>query len=380
MIRLLVTDQDLAVQGDPVTTWTSLDITSKFNEPASGTLVVPASNEVLAQLQPGARLVVIRDGQVWCAGPMEVPQQGDRNATSGPGPITVNVTDDLAKIVGNLTYPDPGLPADSASQPLERAFSATGTETILRTLVSENCGPTALAARQIPTLALGAVAGVGTAATFRTRFEPLGDAMRTVAAIDGLGFRTRQSGGQVLFEVYQPVDLTGTARISEGLGNLTSLSYKLTAPTVTTAIVGGGGEGTDRVIVVVTDTAAEADWWRIEQFVDRRDVADDSAGELTAAGQEALATGAGSVELSTVIRDTEDLAAGRDFGLGDRVTVQLPTGAQVADIVREIHLTATPRGGEQVTSVVGTAEASTDRTTVGAVRELARRVGRLEAR
>lgn len=73
-IRLLVTDQNLTVQGDPIDAWMNLDATRRFNEPASGSVDLPAHPEVMAQLQPGNRLVVIRDQTIWCAGPLEIPQ------------------------------------------------------------------------------------------------------------------------------------------------------------------------------------------------------------------------------------------------------------------------------------------------------------------
>lgn len=378
-LQMLVTDKNLIVQGDPLTTWTQLDVTTKRNEPASGTLQIPATPEVLALLQPGARLVVMRDEDIWCAGPMEIPQEGDRDAVQGAGPLTVSFADDLAKIVGNLTYPSP-LAAPSGAQGAYRTFSAVNTETIMRTLVSENCGPDARSERKIPRLVLGDVAGVGTAMTYQTRWEPLGDVLRTVAAHDNLGFRTRQVGNQIRFEVYGTPNKAGRVRISEDFGNLQSLHYKISAPTVTTAIVGGSGDGAARVIVAVTDAAAEAAWWRIESFVDAGDVANDSAGQLTAKGTEALAAGAGSVELSAVIVDTEDVKAGRDFGIGDRVSVKLPTGDAFTDVVTQIQLTATPKEGEKVTSTVGSSESTTDQQMIRLVRNLSRRLGRLETR
>lgn len=78
--------------------------------------------------------------------------------------------------------------------------------------------------------------------------------------------------------------------------------------------------------------------------------------------------------------DTEDLQAGRDYTLGDRVAVALPHGLQVTDVVRSIHLQATADGGEQVASVIGSQAATTDPQTVRLIRTLSRRLGRLETR
>ncbi|MGW0821841.1 siphovirus ReqiPepy6 Gp37-like family protein [Streptomyces sp. NPDC002845] len=382
-IQLLVTDQALTVQGRPLADWTSLDVTIRFNEPGSGSVELVAHPYVMDQLQPGNRLVVIRDGAIWMAGPLEIPQDFSWGVSSEgerpPGKVTVNISDDLARPAGYVTWPDPAA-AWSAQPDTAYQLTSTNAETILRTLVNLNCGPAAIAARRIPNFALGGVAGVGTTTSVNTRFEGLLATCRRVA-IDGggLGFRTRQTATQIEFEVYQPADLTSTARFSEGLGNLRAVTYKQSAPTVTHALVTGSDQATPRAYVEVADTAAASAWWRVEQLVNGT-ADDDTNGELTQDGNEALAGGAAPVELATVTVDTEGLRAGVDFGLGDRVTIALPTGVEVADVVRSIHLQATPTAGEYVTSLVGSPEATSDPQMVRLVRELGRRLGRLEAR
>lgn len=386
-IQLLVADRDLNFIGDPLTKWT-LDCTRRFNEPGAGSVELPADPWVMAQLQPGNRLVVVRDGAVWMTGPLEIPQDyswgiGD-SPEPDPGKVAFNFSDDLAVLAGYITWPLPASAwsAQPDSKDVGREIANTNGEAIIRSLVDENCGPSALAARRVPHLALDTAAGVGGLTSVNTRFEPLLDCARRVA-IDGghIGFRTRIQDGQILFGCYQPADKTATARFSQGLGNLRSLQYKRSAPTVTNALVQGNEvtAPTDRIFVEVADAAASASWWRVEKLVDGS-VDDDSKGELTAAGNEELAGGSAPVELATVTVDTEDLRAGRDYDLGDRVTVVLPTGLEVADVVRSIHLQATPESGEYVTALVGSPDATTDPATVRLIRDLGRRLGRLEAR
>lgn len=385
-IDLLVTDRNLVVQGDPLSGWTDLQATLNFNEPASGQVTLPAYPEYMALLQPGNRLMVMRDGEIWCAGPLEVPQEfswgigGDVNEPD-PGKVTLSFSDDLALVAGHLTYPDPTLPFASQVTTTDnvRQITATNAETIIRTLVDENCGPGALTARRIEKLALDAVAGVGSNTSISTRFEYLGDVCRTVAATDGLGFRTRQdvASNQILFGVYEPADRTATARFSKGLGNLVSVSFKLGAPTATAELVQGGDTGA-RVYVEV-NSSAETDWYRVEKLVDQSGTTNTN-GELTQAGTLELGNDNPQASLATVTVDTEDLKAGRDFVLGDLVPVELPTGLEVVDVVRSMTLTAQPRSGEVVTSVIGTQDATTSSYIVKTVRNLARRLGRLEAR
>lgn len=384
-VQLLITDENLTVQGDPLDGWTNLDATKKHNEPGSGSVDLPARPDIMAQLQPGNRLVVIRDRAVWMAGPMEIPTDYTWSVTEEPGPgkVTVTFSDDLATVAGYITWPTPGSAWTAQPANTYRTLTNTNAETIIRTLIGENCGPGALAERRIPRLVLGTAAGIGTSATLKTRFEPLLDVCRRIALNGGgIGFRTRQAAGQILFDCFQPRDLTATARFSKGLGNLRSIQFKRSAPTVTHALIGGTEPDigtTGRTYVQVADTSAAATWWRVERYVDGS-AQTDTDGELTQAGTEETAGGAAPVELATVTVDTPDLKAGRDFDLGDRVTVALPFGVEVADLVRSIHLQATPEAGEYVTTLIGSPEATSDPAMAQAVRTLSRRLGRLETR
>lgn len=391
-IKLLVTDRNLNVLGDPIAGWTKVACDLNFNAPASGQVTLPARPEYVQLLQPGNRLVLIRDNSIWCAGPLEQPQDyaWDLGQNADPGIVTATFTDDLARVAGYLTYPNPALAfsAQTTTSDVVRNLSGTNAETIIRTLVNENCGPGALTARRIEHLVLDAVAGVGTTRTIRTRFEPLLDACRTVAVGDGLGFRTRQVGDEIRFGVYQPVDRTGTARFSAGLGNLRSVRFTLAAPTATAELVQGGndpknaapsGDPPNVRVYVEVNSGAAADWYRVEKLLEQSGK-DDTDGELTQAGDLALGDDNPQASLATVTVDTPDLQAGRDYGLGDRVTIALPSGLEITDIVRTIRLEATPDEGEVVTSVVGDSDKTTTTATVRVARDLARRVARLEAR
>ncbi len=391
-IQLLVTDRNLNVLGDPLAGWTKVQCDLNFNAPAAGQVTLPGWPEYVELLQPGNRMVLIRNNAIWCAGPLEEPQDytWDLGQNAHPGTVTVTFADDLARVAGYLTYPNPAVAfsAQTTTSDVVRNLSGMNAELIIRQLVNENCGPGALAARRIERLVLDAVAGVGTTRTIRTRFEPLLDACRTVAVGDGLGFRTRQVGDEIRFGVYQPVDRTGTARFSAGLGNLRSVRFTLGAPTATAELVQGGndpknaapsGEPANVRVYVEVNSGAAADWYRVEKLLEQSGK-DNTNGELTQAGNLALGEDNPQASLATVTVDTPDLQAGRDYGLGDRVTIALPSGLEVTDVVRTIRLEATPDEGEVVTSVVGNSDKTTTTATVRVARDLARRVARLEAR
>lgn len=387
-ISLLVTDRNLNVLGAPITGWTSLACELNFNAPATGAVAMPARPEYMELLQPGNRLVVIRDGEIWCAGPMEQPQSytWDVGSNAGVGTVEVAFSDDLARIAGYLTYPEPtkAFASQTITSDVVRKLTANA-ETIIRTLVNENCGPGALAARRIERLVLDTVAGVGTNQTVSTRFQPLLEACRAAAVTNGLGFRTRQVGSEIRFGVYAPRDLRSTARFSAGLNNLRSVAFTMSAPLATSELVMGGDDpaqqatppNTRAYVEVVSGTAA--DWYRVEKLVQESGKTD-ADGELTLAGRLALGNDNPTASLSTVTVDTPDLKAGRDYGLGDKVAVVLPTGLQVSDVVQAIRLDATPDRGEEVTSVIGNNDKTTRRATVWNVRDLAYRLGQIEAR
>ncbi|MEV1020712.1 siphovirus ReqiPepy6 Gp37-like family protein [Streptomyces sp. NPDC050264] len=391
-LQLLVTDRNLNFIGDPLARWSKLACDVNFNVPASGSVTLPAWPEHMELLQPGNRLVLVRNGTIWCAGPLEEPQNyvWDLEGNSGPGTVTVAFTDDLARIAGYLTYPEPAkaFASQTKTSNVNRQITATNAEALIRQLVSENCGPSALSARRIEHLVLDALAGVGGTRSITTRFEPLLDACRTAAATDGLGFRTRQVDDEIRFGVYAPADRTATARFSTGLGNLRSVAFTMAAPLATSELVMGGddpaqetaeGEPANERLFVEINSGAAADWYRVEKLIEESGK-DDSKGELTQAGTLAFGDDNPQASLSTLTIDTDDLKAGRDYQLGDRVTVVLPTGLEVTDVVQTIRLEATPDEGELVTAVIGNSDKTTTTATVRAVRDLARRLGRLEAR
>jgi hypothetical protein len=366
-ITYLVTDRTGQVLGDPISAWTSAKTTHRFNEPSSGEVTMPAWPEVMELLQPGHRLVMLRDKAVWLAGPMEEPADYSWKVGEGPGTVTVRWADDLARLAGYITWPAPAAAWTSQLGNAFRTLPNLNAESIIRQLVNENCGPSARTERRISGLTLGTVAGVGTTTSCITRFEPLLEVCRrTALAGGGIGFRTTQSvSGGFAFEVYAPADLTATARFSVGLGNLREFTYKRSAPTATHALVGGSEteESTTRAYAERANTAAAAAWWRMEKYV--TESADtDTDGELTAAGNTELAEGGESIELTTVTVDTPDLRAGVDYGLGDLVTVALPHGEEITQAVRSISLEATPDNGERVSSLVGTPTATATSSTI----------------
>jgi hypothetical protein len=375
---ILVTDQGLDVVGDPIACWTTIDVTLRFNEPGSGLFTVPGYEWIREQMAPGCRVVVIRDQRILLAGPVEkwLFERSDDGDNAGDGTLTVNFSDDLALVVARQTYPNPAL--TPALQTTDSWTNTGNAELALRALVDGNAGPGALVDRQVPQLILGGVAGVGTSITSTAqRMEPLGDVLRRVAlAGGGIGFRTRQSGPQILFEVYQPLDMSNQVVFGFGAGNLKYVGYEVVAPTATAAIVGGQGDGADRFVTERVNAGAQASWGRMEILVNRPGT--DPAADLNAAGDEALADGAETARLPTSTSDTPFQRYGVDYDLGTKVSVESWPGSMISDLVSTVHIQAWPTSGEYVSCTVGSQAENSDPAWIQRMRALDRRIGYLE--
>lgn len=384
---VLITDKNLNVLGDPISVWTMLDITLRFNEPTSSMFTSPGYAWIRNQIVPGARVVCIRSvlgtTSVVAAGPIEevLYERSDDGDNSGDGVLTVNWTDDLAWIAGRLTYPDPTKTPET--QNTDNWLWSGNAELGMRALVDGNAGPSALAIRQVPRLALGAIASVGNTINITAddafRFIACTDALRTMAQRGGnLGFRTRQSMTQnlILFEVYSPTDRSGSVRFSFGLGNLKYLAYDVTAPEVNATIVGGQGTGADRYVMERNDPISMSSWGRLETLTSRP--GNDATIALQEDGDSALADGGEGVRLSSNAADTVDCRYGVHYDLGDLVSIEVWSGYQVTDVIATVHIQAYPTAGEVVGITIGDQSTSHDYGNIDRLRSIDRRVGSLE--
>lgn len=375
---VLVTDRNLDVVGDPITCWTSIDVTLRFNEPSSGILIAPAYDWVWEQLVDGNRIVVIRNGQVLIAGPWEerLLERSDDDANSGVGVVTVHFADDLASLAAHNLYPEPN--QTPATQAVDFYTFTGNAETALRQLADGTAGPGALVDRRIPKLEINHAIGVGATVTVKAnRQSPWGDIARSVAEIGGgLGFRIRQQDRTLLFEVYLPEDKSESVRFSFGLGNLRYVSYERKAPTVTAVSVGGQGEGAERAMIERVDTAEQSVWGRFEKHVARS--GSSPLQELQDEGDLALAEGAATNRMTANVSDSPDQQFGTHYKVGDIVSIEAATGEQFADVVRTVHLQIYATSGEYVAATVGNQAATSDPVWLRKVRDIDARLGRLE--
>lgn len=372
---ILITDPNLNVVGDPIADWVSMDVTLRRNEPGSGTFTAPGYTWIRDQLQPGNRVLIRRNGAYLISGPIEkiLYERSDNESNAGDGMLTVDFADDFAYIAARLAYANPALAA--ASQTTDNWLFTGTAELAMRAAVNLNAGPGALVARRVPQLILGTLNGVGPSITIKTeRFEPLGNVLRRISLLgNNLVFWTYQDGANIKFEVRDPRDLSGSVRMSFGLGNLRYVGYEQSAPTVTSAHVGGQGEGADRFVL---ERVASSPWGRLEQLVSRP--GNDPTAELNEAGDQALIEGAATSRLQVSAMDTPDQRYGVHYGLGDTVAIEPWSGTQIADVVTTVHIQVFPTAGEVVSTTVGSQAANSSPKYIQMLRAIDDRVGRVE--
>jgi hypothetical protein len=328
----------------------SAELVSRFNDVGTWKIQLDRRLATAVYLTtPGYGVEIVRDsdGQTVLSGPLVTRHhQRDENTNM----VTVAGVDDNVWLARRLAHPQPG----TAAPPYSGAEYDVRTNTcsiVLDQYVDINAGPGALAVRRIPGLTVPSVDVAGTSVTGRARWQPLLELMQGLAlAGGGIGFRVRQSGTDLEFRCYQPTDKTTSVIFSADLGNLAEFDYQSTAPDANYLFVGGSGEGTARVVREGQDPAAVSTWDRIEKFVDRRDTT--STTELDQEATKQLDELGEKATFKATAIDTESMAYGEDYDLGDRVTVV--TDDQITELIREIQISLTPAGPQRITPVIGT--------------------------
>jgi hypothetical protein len=367
-----------------------LEMRARFNDVGTFALELPAGSAAARRATAADGLIVERDGVVVFSGPItgHARRWSDRESV-----VTLRGVDDTVHLRDALARPVPdGPPYDAAEADVRTGVCST----VQRAYVAANIGPGARWAT--PGLVLGADANAGAIVTGRARFVPLLELLQSLALASAAaagaepGFRVVQAGTALEFQTYGVADRTAFVILSPLLGNLTAFEYDMDGPEVNHVVVGGGGEGTARLFVEHEEPGSQATWnRRVQAFRDRRDT--DDPVELAQAADEELAEKAERAALTVSPVDTEAVAYGRDYWLGDRVTVVVtqdgatPEAApeplvEVQDIVREVRITLTPDGAERVEPSVGTpASGRANALRAGAAqRQLARRLSVLERR
>ncbi|WP_327175477.1 siphovirus ReqiPepy6 Gp37-like family protein [Streptomyces sp. NBC_01335] len=301
----------------------AMDAEDIHNNVGTWKLQLSAEHPLAAVLStPGAGIIVTGPTDVIFSGPA-VKTESAVTATDPLGTLTVEGVDDTVILSDMLAWPDPSN-GNTASQNFAYDERTGVAETLMHQYVNANCGPAAPATRQRAGLIMGTDGKRGAVVSKAARFQQLGELCKELADPASLGFRIVQRGTNLVFETYAVKDRTKEARLGVVNNTLAGQRVSVSTPQKTRVIVGGDGDGSNRLFVGVDNAdsiASETDWGRrIESFIDERSSTDTA--ELTQKGTEALADGGATVRAAQAVpMEDSALDFGRDWFLGDKVSV-----------------------------------------------------------
>lgn len=350
---VFVRDGSLQIQGQ-LDDYQSLELVQRRNGIGAFTLTIHRSNRHAANLtSPQWGIVVRCDDQIIFSGVVT----GRKHVFDGRAErIQLTGVDDNRWLMSRLVSPQPSTSAPPYSV-TDYDVRTGAASTVLLGFVDANLGATAVGARKKSYLVTASDPGIGATVTGRGRWQKLLPLLQEVASAGGddICFRVVQgeSAGApaLVFEVFRAADKSEQVKFSTELGNLAAYEYESVAPDANYVFVGGQGEGTAREIRERSDTSAVATWERLEgDFVDRRDTSDDT--ELDQAGDEALTGAQEKTSMSITPIDTPTLRYGRDYGLGDKVSLEWEDGT-VVDVIQEVKINLTAQGPQKIQPSIG---------------------------
>lgn len=327
-----------------------LAATPRHNLQPTGAIAFSAADEKIAALNvPGRRVVVRYRGEHAVGGPVRL------RTAAGSGRdrlVTFQITDDWWLLTRLLAWQVPGS-AITAQSSAEYHVVTGPAETVVKTLIGAAVARVGSALGAPITIATDE--GRGDTITVKARMDRPADVLFPLVDQAGIGVTVRQGSASLVVDCYEPS--TWPLDLSEAGGTLAEGTWSLQPPEVTRVVLGAGGDGTARAFRRLVNTAAEAIWDVVEDFIDARDLDPTDPGfeaAATARMQAALAAGALKAGLSATLSETEVFRyGGAGVHVGDRLTVNLGLGASVTDVLRETTLTASTDDGYDATPVIG---------------------------
>lgn len=351
-------EKDQSRLHDPLSGWESLTLVERFNKPDTWVLEGPAGS--LDVLLPGSGCVLSRDGvQVTSGVVRSVSRSAEYNDDGRlEEKVTVGCASWWSLLAGRVVLP-------SRQHVLSRTVSkmtpahdkrSGPAEDLILYYIRACMGDLALADRRVPRLGVPVSLGRGAATSVSARLDVLGELVASLAEGAGLRITMQHSepGPVLQLRIDAVRDVSENIRFgsvgSTAVGLMAEWSYSLEEPTVTRAIVAGGGEATERVFLQVASPEAEQMWGRAtEVLVDQRQ--SDTSVELVRAGEEEIAKGASPVKVSFTPILGPDIEFRRDVRVGDVVGYDLPGLPPGKDIVREATTVVQRTDGDPIESV-----------------------------
>lgn len=293
-------------------------------------LEVEASTAAAQAFTKGWGVIVQEDDQFLFSGPASKIR---RQFTNGAHLLVLEGETDLRPLADRDVYPSPDQASSSQSVVSHWVRTDVPAETAIVDLVNANVSNGApLTYRRESFFRPATSQGRGSTVSISARWTKVLAEVQALANTGGLVVDAGQvNPGQPFVDllVRVPRDLSRVVRFTpeKGLGDYW---VELEEPTTTTVAVGGGGTGTDRSIWGLSVNDAWGDRRR-EAFLDRRDTTSVDAYRRTA--EEHGAETAEKAAAGFTITETSRYKLGRDFLLGDVVSVYAGEELEAAEII-----------------------------------------------
>ena len=345
------------------------------NDISTFSLEVNGGDLLSSRFEKGWRIVIEDEGQQLCAG---TPSTLGRSSNDGAQTLDLSGSDDMVWLRDMITLPNPSAAADQQDQDAYYKASGGGAP-LVYDLVRRLVGQDARAEFKRPLIVENPAVSAGKTLSLNTRFKTVLEEVQSLAQQSSSVVSLRQDdvAKSTVMSIGKGRDLSRVIRMTEINGGIGGWDLSEEAPTVTSVLVAGQGEGTARTLKLVNGNSNE--WgFRGLQFQDRRDT--DAADELILAGEETLDEGRAKASISVEINETPAKRFGRDFGLGDTITVQLASGVLVTDVVQTAEISWGSTGREVKLTIGPVAEEQDAPRWVPLVKSLQAQIRALQAR
>lgn len=363
-LEIQVVDKDFQVKGtigDPK----FATVIHRWKDPSSATVSIRANHPRLDRLlEPGSRM------RIFDADEKHVISGRCKNFR-GSGPknafVEIDVVDDkvlLQQVLG-WVVPTAGIMAQGTAG---TNWEMTGpAETVLKRAVLLN----AVNRLGLP-LTIAPDLGRGAEVTAKLRFQSLWERLMPVTDGAGigelLGVTVKHVGNGLVLDVFEPRTYNKPIDVTSGI--VKDWSWTRTAAQATRAVAGGQGDGVLRLFREKANAELETLLnWKMESFRDARDTADPAL--MYTRIDEVLAEGAEKVGLALTLSQTANFQYGKNFSIGDMVTVNIGTG-QMVERLEEATLSWTREGGFISRPRFGEKNDDPNAQTLGLIRKIAR--------
>ncbi|OLZ74245.1 hypothetical protein AV521_00665 [Streptomyces sp. IMTB 2501] len=422
-----------------IDTWIKLDFTVRFNQPGSWQMLVRVGTPHERLLKQGRGIVIYQDGvpdPIFSGSIEAFEKYWTTEQHTEPGSVFIGGKCDnqipfnylaFPSVVGEGTDAMKLRPISNQWDGIDRRPAGGAVGQAVWVECDLAFGARALPDRALPSVVVGANPNLGNEIKDTLRYDNLGTKFGDWLKDKRTGFRFLYNpiSQKIELKIANCRDRGGLIRFSPELGNIKQYTWQLKAPTVTRAIVACQGEGKERYIFQATDTEAEKVWGSVvELFVDRRDIplktvngkvelaarknddgtedigtgpdgkpwpgkspAEQKAAALNHyvkavqdAAKAALKEGEKSGHFQVYPIDTPQCMYGRDYVVGDIVTVEAD-GQTITDKVNEVTITVDDGGRiESVTPKIGDQGTGQPLNLYKQVFEMREKLRKLEAR